>query len=401
MLTRTETSQTNYPGYFGPYGGQFVGETLMPALEELEDAYDKIGCDPDFVAELNNLLADFVGRPTPLLHAAKLSEHLDGPKIYIKREDLNHTGAHKINNALGQALLAKRMGKRRVIAETGAGQHGVACAAACALMDLTCEIYMGSVDVARQAANVDRMRLLGATVNSIEIGTRTLKDAVSAAIQDWMTNVGDTHYLLGSAIGPHPFPQIVRDFQSVIGSECRRQVLAKEGRLPDCIIACVGGGSNAIGMFSAFLDDPVRLVGAQAGGAGHGPAAPLLNGRPGVLHGTYSYLLQDAEGQILENDSIAPGLDYPGVGPQHALLRDRGRVEYFAVTDEAALDAFVLLSKTQGIIPALESAHAVAKAIDLAPAMGSDEIMIINLSGRGDKDLAIVTTLLRQREEKR
>lgn len=397
MLTRPRELQGEN-GYFGVFGGRFVGETLMPALEELEAAYDSISQDARFVAELNRLLVDFVGRPTPLLLAESLTAHAKGARIYLKREDLNHTGAHKINNALGQALLARWMGKRRVIAETGAGQHGVACAAACALLGLDCMIYMGSTDMARQASNVERMRLLGASVVAVNVGSCTLKDAVSAAIQDWMASVGDTHYLLGSVIGPHPFPRIVRDLQSVIGTECREQCLAKEGRLPDCVVACVGGGSNAMGIFSAFLEDDVRLVGVQAAGAGHGHAAPLLSGHPGVLHGTYTYLLQSDEGQILECDSIAPGLDYPGVGPQHSMLRDSGRVEYVSAGDEEALEALVLMSRMQGIIPALESAHAVAKAIGIARTMKPSEVLVINLSGRGDKDLATVTALLRQKE---
>lgn len=376
-------------GYFGSYGGQFASETLMPALEQLADAYAALSHDESFADELDRLLADFVGRPSPLLFATKLTSRAAGARIFLKREDLNHTGAHKINNALGQALLAKRLGKRRIIAETGAGQHGVACAAACALLDLDCHIYMGALDMERQSANLKRIRMLGATVIPVETGTRTLKDAVSEAIRAWIASVDDCHYLIGSAIGPHPFPHIVRDFQTVIGKEARRQILEKEGRLPDCVVACVGGGSNSIGMFSAFLQDPVRLVGVQAGGSG-GISAPLLRGAPGVLHGTFTYLLQDGDGQVLETHTLAPGLDYPASGPEHAHLRDTGRAEYVSIDDDQALAAFVLLSRLEGIIPALESAHAVAEGLRIAATMPKDGILIINLSGRGDKDIDTV-----------
>lgn len=386
---------------FGPYGGQFVPETLMPALSELVEAYQACQADPAFHSELDGLLRTYVGRPTPLFHAARLSTRLGGAQIYLKREDLAHSGAHKINNALGQALLAKRMGKTRVIAETGAGQHGVATATVAALLDLECVIYMGSVDIARQFPNVQRMRLLGAELRQVESGSRTLKDAVNEAIRDWVTNVGNTHYLLGSALGPHPYPSMVRDFQSVIGNEARQQILAQAGRLPDQAIACVGGGSNSIGLFQAFLDDPgVRLVGVEAGGEGiqsgrHAArfSDPLL-GRPGVLQGTYTYLLQDQDGQVLPTHSISAGLDYPAVGPQHAYLRESGRVEYTAIQDSQALEAFQTLALTEGILPALESSHAVVEAIKRAPTLAPDQILLVNLSGRGDKDLDTVIKAL-------
>ncbi len=379
---------------YGPYGGMYVPETLIPALKELEAAYEEAHQDPAFQAELQDLLHRYAGRPTPLTPARRLSQALGGARIYLKREDLAHTGAHKINNALGQALLAKRMGKTRIVAETGAGQHGVATATACALLGLECVIYMGAVDMERQALNVFRMRLLGAEVRAVDAGSRTLKDAINEAIRDWVTNVRTTHYLLGSALGPHPYPRMVRDFQRVIGEETRRQILEAKGRLPDLLIACVGGGSNAIGFFHPFLEDEgVAMVGVEAGGLGipsgkHAARfADPKRGRPGVLHGTYTYVLQDEHGNILETHSVSAGLDYPAVGPEHAWLRDIGRVEYTYVTDEEALDAFQRLSRLEGIIPALESAHAVAEAIKRAPQMRPDQVLIINLSGRGDKDV--------------
>lgn len=382
---------------FGPYGGQFVPETLMPALAELESAYRNFRENPEFQAELRELLETYVGRPTPVTHARRLSQRLGGAQIYLKREDLAHSGAHKINNALGQALLAARMGKRRLVAETGAGQHGVASATAAALLGLECIVYMGTLDIARQQPNVQRMRLLGAEVRPVESGSRTLKDAVNEAIRDWVTHVGDTYYLLGSALGPHPYPLMVRDFQAVIGIEARSQMLAACGRLPDACIACVGGGSNAIGLFHAFIEDAgVRLIGVEAGGEGIASGRhaarfsdPLL-GRLGVLHGTYTYVLQDEDGQIAATHSISAGLDYPAVGPEHAYLRSTGRAEYVYCEDEAALEAFQLLAHTEGILPALESSHAVAEAASLAPGMSPDEILLVNLSGRGDKDLDTV-----------
>jgi tryptophan synthase beta chain len=384
-------------GKFGPYGGQFVPETLMPALEELIVAYDEARHDPAFVAEFEGLLASYVGRPSPLTYARRLSEKLGGAQIYLKREDLNHTGAHKINNALGQALLVRRMGKRRVVAETGAGQHGVATATACALLGLEGIVYMGEVDIARQQPNVYRMRLLGAEVRPVSSGSRTLKDAINEAIRDWVTNVGTTHYLLGSVLGPHPYPMMVRDFQSVIGREAREQIVASCGRLPDVVIACVGGGSNAMGIFHAFRDDDaIDLIGVEAGGegiAGGRHAARFADrqvARVGVLHGTKSYVMQTPDGQIMETHSISAGLDYPSVGPEHAWLRDQERAYYTYATDEEALAAFHELSRTEGIIPALESAHAVAEAIRRAPTMRPDQILLVNLSGRGDKDLDTV-----------
>lgn len=379
---------------FGPYGGAFVPEVLVPALLELESAYLQARDEPGFQAELQTLLETYVGRPTPLSFARRLSADLGGAAIYLKREDLAHTGAHKINNALGQALLAKRMGKHRLVAETGAGQHGVASATAAALFGLDCVVYIGEVDMARQAPNVQRMRLLGAQVRAVSSGTRTLKDAVNEAIRDWVSNLQDTYYLLGSALGPHPYPSMVRDFQRVIGDEARRQMLAQVGRLPDVIVACVGGGSNAIGIFSAFLaDESVRLIGVEAAGqgleTGHHAARfsdPQL-GRPGVLQGTYTYVLQDADGQIAQTHSISAGLDYAAVGPEHAYLRSTGRAEYTSATDQQALAAFHLLARTEGILPALESSHAVAEAIRLAPTLGQGKNILVNLSGRGDKDL--------------
>ena len=391
---------TTESGAFGPFGGQFAPETLMPALEELVRAWQQAGDDPEFQRQLDELLRDYVGRETPLTHAARLSEQLGGAQIWLKREDLAHTGAHKINNALGQVLLAQRMGKRRIIAETGAGQHGVATATACARFGLECVVYMGAEDVRRQALNVFRMQLLGAEVIPVESGAQTLKDAINEAIRDWVTNVRTTHYLIGSAIGPHPYPLIVRELQSCIGREARDQLREKVGRLPDLAIACVGGGSNAIGLFHPLIDDPVRLIGVEAAGEGlqarH--AATLSAGSPGVLHGTRTYVLQDERGQIAEAHSISAGLDYPGVGPEHAWLMLTERAEYVSVTDDEALDGLVLLSETEGIIPALETAHAIAYAAKIAPSMQPDEIILIGLSGRGDKDVEIVRDALAARE---
>jgi len=389
-----QNTKTHLPHKFGPYGGQFVPDTLMSALDELENAYLALQDDAEFQAELDDLLRTYVGRPTPLTHARRLTAHLGGAQIYLKREDLAHSGAHKINNALGQALLARRLGKRRIVAETGAGQHGVATATAAALLGMECVVYMGTVDIARQQPNVLRMKLLGAEMRPVESGSKTLKDAINEAIRDWVTNVETTHYLLGSALGPHPYPTIVRDFQAVIGREAREQMLAQVRRLPDVCIACVGGGSNAIGIFSGFRDDAeVKLVGVEAGGEGiasgkHAArfADPSL-GRPGVLHGTYTYVLQDANGQILNTHSISAGLDYAAIGPEHAHLRELGRAEYTYANDDEALEGFQLLTRTEGIIPALESAHAVAEAVKRAPQMKPDESILINLSGRGDKDL--------------
>jgi tryptophan synthase beta chain len=393
-MTENRTPVPDNRGKFGPYGGQFVPETLMPALAELITAYDEARQDPAFIAELDGLLHSYVGRPTPISYARRLSEHLGGARIYLKREDLNHSGAHKINNALGQALLARRMGKTRIVAETGAGQHGVGSATACALLGLDCVVYMGTVDIARQQPNVARMKLLGAEVRPVTSGSRTLKDAINEAIRDWVTNVGNTHYLLGSVLGPHPYPMMVRDFQSIIGREARQQIVDVAGRLPDAIIACVGGGSNAMGIFHAFRDDEqVDLIGVEAGGEGIASgkhAARFADpdiARIGVLHGTKSFVMQTPDGQIMETHSISAGLDYPSVGPEHAWLRDAERAGYTYATDEEALAAFRLLSELEGIIPALESAHAVAEAIKRAPAMNPDQILLVNLSGRGDKDL--------------
>ncbi|MBN2303420.1 MAG: tryptophan synthase subunit beta [Anaerolineae bacterium] len=384
-------------GYYGDYGGRFVPETLIPALDELTTAYDSALADPAFQARLAALQATYTGRPTPITYAERLSEHLGGARIYLKREDLAHTGAHKINNALGQALLAQRMGKRRIVAETGAGQHGVATATASALLGLECHVYMGSVDIARQRPNVFRMKLLGADVIPVDSGSKTLKDAINEAIRDWVTNVRTTYYLLGSALGPHPYPLMVRDFQSVIGIEARAQMLDQVGRLPDVCIACVGGGSNAIGLFHAFRDDDnVDLIGVEAGGRGIASgehAARFADpdiGRPGVLHGTRSFVLQDTDGQIKNTHSVSAGLDYASVGPEHAHLRHMERAYYTLATDEEALNAFQVLSQQEGIIPALESAHAVAEAIKRAPTMPPDSIILVNLSGRGDKDLDTV-----------
>jgi tryptophan synthase beta chain len=380
-------------GYFGPYGGKFVPETLMPALKELEQAYENARRDPAFQRELESLLRDYVGRPTPLYFARRLTAHCGGAMIYLKREDLAHTGAHKINNALGQGLLAQWMGKHRLVAETGAGQHGVAAATAAALLGMECVVYMGTEDTRRQAPNVDRMRLLDAEVRPVDAGSRTLKDAINEAIRDWVTNVHTSHYLLGSVLGPHPYPMMVRDFQAIIGRETREQILAVEGRLPDCLIACVGGGSNAIGLFHPFLDDPVEMVGVEAGGWGieTGKHAARYSdaqmGRIGVLHGTRTYVLQDEDGQIMGTHSVSAGLDYPAVGPEHSYLRELRRAKYTYATDKEALDAFHLLCKLEGIIPALESAHAVAEAIKRAPEMDAEQVIVVNLSGRGDKDL--------------
>ncbi|MGH3880215.1 MAG: tryptophan synthase subunit beta [Actinophytocola sp.] len=378
-------------GHFGPYGGRFLPEALIAAMDELSAEYDKARLDPEFVDELNRLLKDYAGRPSLLTEAPRFAEHAGGARIFLKREDLNHTGSHKINNVLGQALLTKRMGKKRVIAETGAGQHGVATATACALMGLDCVVYMGEVDTQRQALNVARMRLLGAEVIPVKTGSRTLKDAINEALRDWVANVDNTHYLLGTAAGGHPFPVMVRNFHKVIGSEAREQILAKAGRLPDVVAACVGGGSNAIGVFHGFIDDPdVRLVGFEPGGHGiesgeHG--ATLGEGKPGMLHGALSYLLQDEDGQTIEAYSISAGLDYPGVGPEHSWLKDTGRAEYRSVTDDEAMAAFQLLSRTEGIIPAIESAHALAGACKLGQELGPDALILVNLSGRGDKDM--------------
>ena len=390
-------TQPDALGHWDRYGGRFVPETLMAPLEELTAAYEIARADENFHRELDALLHDYAGRPTPLFFARRLTDHAGGARIYLKREDLLHTGAHKINNTLGQILLARRMGKRRIIAETGAGQHGVATATVCALFGLECVVYMGAEDMRRQALNVFRMQLLGARVRQVDAGSRTLKDAINEALRDWVTNVADTYYLLGSALGPHPYPLMVRDFQVVIGRETREQILAAEGRLPDCLVACVGGGSNFIGMFHPFLaDESMRMVGVEAGGRGNqlGQHAARFNarggGRPGVLQGTMSYVLQDERGQIATTHSISAGLDYPSIGPEHAFLHDEGRVEYTSVSDDETLNAFQTLSRLEGIIPALESAHAVAHAVKIAREMKKDQILIVNLSGRGDKDVDTV-----------
>ena len=381
-------------GRFGIHGGQFIPETLMNAVMDLEEAYNRYRQDPDFVAELDGLLREYAGRPSLLYYAEKMTRDLGGAKIYLKREDLNHTGSHKLNNVLGQVLLAQRMGKTRVIAETGAGQHGVATATAAALMGMECEVFMGIEDTRRQALNVYRMELLGAKVHAVESGTGTLKDAVNETMREWATRMDDTHYVLGSVMGPHPFPTIVRDFQSVIGREVRAQLLEKEGRLPDALLACVGGGRNAIGLFYEFIGDPsVRLIGCEAAGRGVDTdqnAATMCNGSLGIFHGMKSYFCQNEYGQIAPVYSISAGLDYPGIGPEHAWLHDIGRAEYVPVTDDEAVDAFEYLSRTEGIIPAIESAHAVAYARKLAPTMGKEQILVINLSGRGDKDVAAI-----------
>jgi tryptophan synthase beta chain len=382
-------------GHFGIFGGRFVAETLMPPILSLEKAYDEAKRDPTYHAELQGLLTHYVGRPSPLYFAERLTQHLNGAKIYFKREELNHTGAHKINNVLGQILLARRMGKKRIIAETGAGQHGVAAATACARFGLECVVYMGAVDVERQKPNVYRMELLGAKVIPVQSGARTLKDAMNEALRDWVTNVDDTFYCIGTAAGPHPYPAMVRDFQCVIGDETREQMMALEGRLPDSAFACIGGGSNAIGLFHPFLDEPsVELYGVEAAGHGldveNGHAASLAGGRPGVLHGNRTYLLMDDDGQILEGHSISAGLDYPGIGPEHAWLKENGRVNYLSATDKEALAAFHLCARLEGIIPALEPAHALARIIEIAPKKSKDHLMVLGLSGRGDKDISTV-----------
>jgi len=395
-------AQPDTLGQYGKYGGRYIPETLMQAVIELEEAYATVKEDPAFQARMDELLKEYVGRETPLYFAEHLTQTIGGAKIYLKREDLNHTGAHKINNTIGQALLAERMGKRKIVAETGAGQHGVATATVCALLDLECVIFMGEEDVRRQELNVFRMELLGATVIPVTQGSRTLKDAVNEALRYWVKHVEDTHYLMGSVLGPHPFPQLVRDFQAVIGKETRRQIIEKEGRLPEAIVACVGGGSNAIGMFHPFIDDTdVKLYGIEAAGSGidtEKHAATMTKGEVGVLHGSMMYLLQDAHGQVQEAHSISAGLDYPGVGPEHSLLKDIGRVQYEAVTDEQALEALQLLSRKEGIIPALESAHAIAYATQLAAEMDKEEILVICLSGRGDKDVVTVRNALKGEE---
>jgi tryptophan synthase beta chain len=386
-------------GHFGEYGGRYVPETLIAALDELEEAIPRVMGTPEYRAELDELLSSYAGRPTPLYRARRMSEDLGGAKIYLKREDLAHTGAHKVNNVLGQGLLAKRMGKRRVIAETGAGQHGVATATVCALLGLDCEVFMGEEDVARQALNVFRMELLGARVHPVSCGSRTLKDAINEAMRDWVTNIGTTYYCIGSVMGPHPYPTLVRDLQRVIGVETRRQILELEGRLPDVLVACVGGGSNAIGLFHPFLEDAaVRMIGVEAGGEGvntrrHG--ATLTTGVAGIFHGKRTIVLSDDDGQIFPAHSVSAGLDYPGVGPEHAHLRDTGRVQYLAVTDSEALEAFQYLSRKEGIIPALEPAHAIAHVRSLAPTLDRDAIVVVNLSGRGDKDAEQVREIFR------
>ena len=402
-MTESRSTRTAHPqdaplpdarGRYGDYGGRFVPETLMAAITELEEAYGEAQADPAFQQRLDGLLQTYAGRPTPVYYAANLTRHVGGARIYLKREDLLHTGAHKINHALGEALLAARMGKRRIIAETGAGQHGVATATACAVLGMDCTIYMGTEDMARQAINVYRMELLGATVQPVDSGSRTLKDAINECMRDWVTNVRSTFYILGSVVGPHPYPMMVRNFQSVVGREARGQMLDECGRLPDAVVACVGGGSNAMGAFHAFIPDAdVDLVGVEAGGLGletgrH--AAPLGAGRPGVLHGSHSYLMQDADGQVRETHSVSAGLDYPGVGPEHSYLKDTERARYTSATDREALDAFHLLSRLEGIIPALEPAHAVARAVDVAREAGPDGLVLVCLSGRGDKDIDTV-----------
>jgi tryptophan synthase beta chain len=394
----------NRRGYFGCYGGKFVPETLMTPLKELEEAFRKAMRDKVFKSELASYLRDYVGRPTPLFLAQRLTKHLGGARIYLKREDLAHTGAHKINNTMAQSLLARKMGKRRIIAETGAGQHGVATAAAAALLGIECHIYMGTEDIRRQAMNVYRMRLLGAEVIPVKQGSCTLKDAINEAIRDWVANVETTYYLVGSVVGPHPYPVMVREFQSVIGRETRQQIKKAENRLPDVIVACVGGGSNALGIFHPFRRDEVKLIGVEAAGLGLSTerhSATLRCGTPGVLHGAFSYLLQTPEGQIKEAHSLAPGLDYPGVGPEHSFFKDNGRAAYVSVTDYEALEAFRLLSEAEGIVPALESAHAVAYVMQIAAEMTPDQIVVINLSGRGDKDVATVTESENQNEKNR
>ncbi|MCA3069258.1 MAG: tryptophan synthase subunit beta [Rhodocyclaceae bacterium] len=381
-------------GHFGPYGGVFVAETLMHALDELNECYLKYRNDPEFMAELARELKHYVGRPSPIYHARRWSEHFGGAQVYLKREDLNHTGAHKINNTMGQALLARKIGKPRVIAETGAGQHGVATATVAARFGMKCTVYMGSEDVKRQSPNVFRMKLLGAEVVPVESGSKTLKDALNEAMRDWVTNVADTFYIIGSVAGPHPYPMMVRDFNAVVGHECLWQMPELVGRQPDACIACVGGGSNAMGIFHPYIDvEGVRLIGVEAGGSGVATgkhAAPLSAGRPGVLHGTRTYLMQNEDGQIMDTHSVSAGLDYPGVGPEHSWLKDLGRAEYVAINDDEALEAFHLLCRLEGIIPALESAHALAQAAKMAPSMRKDQVLLVNLSGRGDKDINTV-----------
>jgi tryptophan synthase beta chain len=404
-MTRSQAppSPAGFPndaGHFGPYGGRYIAETLMPAVLELEEAYGRISPEPEFQQQLSTLLKDYAGRPTPLFRAARLSRHLGGASVYLKREDLTHTGAHKINNTLGQALLAHWMGKTKIIAETGAGQHGVATATVAALFGMECKIFMGVEDIRRQAPNVRRMELLGAAVVPVDAGTGTLKDAMNEALRYWVGAVEDTFYVIGSVAGPHPYPMMVRDFQKIIGEETKAQITEAAGRLPDLLVACVGGGSNAMGLFYPFLDDPVELVGVEAAGKGLSTgkhAATLCSGTPGVLHGAKSYLLQDAEGQITEAHSISAGLDYPGVGPEHALLKDSGRARYAAVDDSAALEAFHSLCSLEGIIPALESAHAVAYAMAEAKKGPAERIIVVNLSGRGDKDLGIVVAAMEEK----
>ncbi|MEK5521994.1 tryptophan synthase subunit beta [Heyndrickxia sporothermodurans] len=394
----TTYTQPDQKGHYGMFGGRFVPETLMPAVLELEQAYNEAMNDPEFIQQIDYYFHHYIGRETPLYLAENLTNQLGGPKIYLKREDLNHTGAHKINNALGQALLTQRMGKKKVVAETGAGQHGVATATACALLGLECIVFMGEEDIQRQKLNVFRMELLGAEVRSVEQGSGTLKDAVNEALRYWVSHVEDTHYILGSVVGPHPFPQIVRDFQSVIGKETRKQILEQSGSLPDAVVACIGGGSNSMGMFYPFInDEDVKLYGVEAGGSGIDTgkhAATLTDGKIGVLHGTMTYLLQDQHGQIEEAHSVSAGLDYPGVGPEHSFLKEKGRVTYTSITDKEALEAFKLLTKSEGIIPALESSHAVAYAAKLAKEMSKEETMVICLSGRGDKDVETVKSIL-------
>ena len=395
----TYRSGPDEAGYFGDFGGRFVAETLMPLILDLETAYYEAKSDPEFQGELTNLLDHYGGRPSPLYFAERLTEHLGGAKVYFKRDELNHTGSHKINNCLGQILLARRMGKTRIIAETGAGQHGVAVATVCAKYGMPCEVYMGATDVERQSPNVARMKLLGASINPVTSGAGTLKDAMNEALRDWVTNVRDTYYIIGTAAGPHPYPEMVRDFQSIIGNEVREQMMEREGRLPDSVVACIGGGSNAIGLFHPFLDDEsVAIYGVEAGGHGldqeNGHAASMSGGVPGVLHGNRTYLLQNDDGQILEGHSISAGLDYPGVGPEHSWLKDTGRVTYVPATDAEALDALQLCTRLEGIIPALEPSHALAYVCKLAPTLPKDHLMVMNLCGRGDKDLFTVAKAL-------
>jgi tryptophan synthase beta chain len=398
-LTNSLRTGPDQRGRFGEFGGRFVAETLMPLILEVEQAYNAAKADPEFHKELQMHLTDYVGRPSPLWYAQRLTQHLGGAKIYFKRDELNHTGSHKANNCMGQILLARRMGKKRIIAETGAGQHGVATATMCALFGLECHVYMGATDVERQSPNVFRMKLLGATIHPVTSGAGTLKDAMNEALRDWVANVEDTYYLIGTVAGPHPYPAMVRDFQSVIGEETKQQVLAREGRLPDAAVACIGGGSNAMGLFHPFLDEPgVRMIGVEAAGLGletkDKHAASLAGGAPGVLHGNRTYLLQDEDGQILEGHSISAGLDYPGIGPEHAWLHDTGRVEYASATDAETLEAFKLCARTEGILPALEPAHALAHITKIAPALPRDHLLVLNLSGRGDKDIFTVAAAL-------